>query len=193
MIDPQASHRPLRLRAIHRGGHKAQAAALTGAVAPVMGAAAADLSATWPSVLERGSSLLSSPAYPNGSAFFPPARLQGDEGAPCLKVAEVGLRITEAPAVDRQLEGALVKAMEAARSIDDEVFEERTAAATLALLQQPCGVHSDKCDAGVYEVISYVHSAAPSSAPAGGAQLAMALRLRGGAITTRQQKANKKR
>ena len=65
--------------------------------------------------------------------------------------------------------------------------------ATLALLQQPCGVHSDKCDAGVYEVISYVHSAAPSSAPGGGALLAMALRLRGGAVTTRQQKANKKR
>lgn len=177
------------MRALHRGERAAQAAALTGAIAPQMGAVAADLAAIWPPVLVELSALLHSPAYPRG-AFFPPARLQAEEGAPCLEVAEVAVRLTQAPALEPQAEAELVSAMQGLST--SEVMADHTAAATLGLLQQPCGIHSDKCDAGVYEVISYIHSAAPAGAQ-GGADLAMALRLRGGAIATRQNKASKKR
>ena len=188
-IDAAVNFWPLRVRALHRGERAAQAAALTGAIAPQMGAVAADLAAIWPPVLVELSALLHSPAYPRG-AFFPPARLQAEEGAPCLEVAEVAVRLTQAPALEPQAEAELVSAMQGLST--SEVMADHTAAATLGLLQQPCGIHSDKCDAGVYEVISYIHSAAPAGAQ-GGADLAMALRLRGGAIATRQNKASKKR
>ena len=196
-IDSASGFFPIRLRIIHTQENAERAAALTSTVAPFMGAVAEDLSATWPTMLAAQAALLSSPAYPDG-AFFPPARLQQAEGGTCLEVAEVGVRFTEAPALDDATETELLQTLSALSQCEiAEALEAGEASLlpagvrdALRLLQQPCGVHSDKCDADVYEIISYTHEKPREESQAGG-RLVMQLRLCGGAITRAQKKKKK--
>ena len=108
----------------------------------------------------------------------------------------MGLRFTEAPALPCEDASALRSMLDAEPESEEhleECMEAPGLGAVLHMLQQPCGIHSDKCDADVYEIITYVHSRGSVAAPelaarSEGAALAMALHLRGGAITRQHNK-----
>ena len=140
----------LRLRALHSASCADAVAELAALTAPVLGQAAEDLTGSWPSVLAALGADLHSAAYESvGGAFFPPRALQRagrDADGPVLEVAELVVRINRVPSASE-------------RPSEEEL---------IALMQQPCGLHSDACDTDKPEVIIYLHGATGESGGGGG-------------------------